>query len=42
VGNDAGLAAARPGQDEHRPVDGLHGLALGGVKLGEDVHTSRL
>ena len=28
VGDDAGLAAARPGHDQQRPVDGLDGLFL--------------
>ena len=32
VGDDAGLAAARPGNDQQRPVGGLHRLALCRVK----------
>ena len=35
VGQDAGLARARPGDDEHRAVDGLDGTALGLVEPGE-------
>jgi len=36
MGDDAGLAAARPGQDQHRPLHRQHGLALGGVERVED------
>ena len=28
IGDDAGLAAAGPGQDQHRPFDGFDRLAL--------------
>ena len=38
MGDDAGLAAARPGEDKDRPVDGLDGFFLGGVEFREDVH----
>ncbi len=38
VGDDAGLAAARPGEDKHRAVDGFDGFFLGGIKFREDVH----
>jgi len=39
VGNDPGLAAAGSSQNEHRPLNSLHGFSLGGIKLGEDIHT---
>ena len=37
MGEDAGLAAARPGEDEQRPVAVLDGGALFGVEGGEEV-----
>ena len=37
MGDDPGLAAARPGQDEQRPVAGDHGLTLRGVQIVEEV-----
>ncbi len=40
VGNDAGLAAARPGEYQYRAVNSLDGLSLGGVKFSEDIHVS--
>ena len=36
IGDDAGLAAARAGQDQHRPVGGFDGFALLGVELVEE------
>ena len=37
VSYDASLAAAGACDDEHGSADGLDGLALPGVELGEDV-----
>ena len=37
VGEDAGLPGACPRDDEQRPVDVEHGLALGGVEVGEEL-----
>ncbi len=38
VSNDPGLAAARPGQNQHWPTNRLHSFSLRGVKLDQDVH----
>ncbi len=38
MGDDAGLAAARPGQDEERPFGCLNGVPLRWVQAFEDVH----
>ena len=36
IGDDARLAAARAGQDQHRPIDGLDRLPLLRIELGEE------
>ena len=41
VRDDAGLAAAGPGQDQQRPVDVLDGLALGGGQVVETADLPR-
>ncbi len=35
VSDDAGLATARPCQDEHRPLRGGNGFLLRGVEPGQ-------
>jgi hypothetical protein len=36
VGDDARLAAARAGQNEHRPVSGFDSLTLLRIELGQE------
>ena len=37
MGEHTGLPRARPGDDEQRPFDVEHGLALGRVEVGEEL-----
>ena len=41
MGEDPRLPRARPGDDEKRPVDVEHGLALGRVEVGKEILMGR-
>jgi hypothetical protein len=37
-----GLAAAGAGQNQYRPCNSLNSFFLGGVKVSEDIHITKL